>query len=373
MYKYLLIDDDDEIADFAETLSETARHLNISISIEFFNPKNNINSWDTIIEKITQIDSCYSGIITDQRLDGEDARPNGLKYRGTSLSQNIRTFANESKIKSFPIILYYAPTLENASHSLFKDTRGIDLFDLKYNKDEVEFNHYSQLIKELFALSDAYTRIAGEQSINDLLKIQNIDSRIMKILERKRNSTHEFALFFESEILFTPGILIDEDILAARLGVDKNCADWAVLKEKLRQVRLEDADERPYLEYKGVFSSAWERWWNENLLQWWKKITRSRKALSTYNANERVAILNQVFTLNLEPLQVSWGRHSDYFWTTCIYTKIPIDPIDGVMTNKSISYFWQDIEYVSKKYIKDNLSWDGYNLIDSEVVQSIRR
>lgn len=367
MYKYLLIDDED-ISGFAETLSETADILAIRIHIEYFNPTTIRNSWDAVVEKLMSKE--YSGIITDQRLDGAST-PNGIKYRGTSLSQNIRTLANENQINSFPIVLYYAPTFENASHSLFKDTRGTDLFDLKYNKDDVVSYYYPQLVRELFALSDAYEKIENIESIQELLQMQNIDARIVKMLGSKKESTHEFALFFESEILFTSGILINEDILAARLGVDKNCPDWSILKEKLKEENFKEGETLHKLAYKGIFSFAWERWWNENILQWWKLITNSKKALSTYSATERITILNKYFSLSLEPAEMCKGSSSNYFWTVCAESQKPIDTIDGILTNKPKTYFWQDTEYVCKEFVNQNRDWDKYNPIEESVVNQV--
>ena len=268
--------------------------------------------------------------------------------------------------------MYYAPNLEIANHSLFKDTRGTDLFDLKYNKDDVTFNYYPQLVKELYALSDAYKEIESGKSIHELLPMGNLDSRISKILENKKISTHEFALFFESEIMFTPGILIDEDILAARLGVDKYCSDWSILKEMLKDENFQDGETLYELEYKGIFSFAWERWWNENILQWWKQITNSKKALSTYNAIERITILNQKFSLKLEPAKTSKGSSSNYFWTVCAESKKPIDTIDGILTNKPKTYFWQDTEYVCKEFVNQNRDWEKYNSIEESVVSQVR-
>jgi hypothetical protein len=366
MYKYLLFDDDSELADVAITLTATAKQHNIPIEVVFLNPTE--ISLKDLSARFKNND--FDGLVTDHRLDGEDTKPNEVEYRGTSLAQNIRTLSNEGKIKEFPIVLYYAP--ERSQISLFQDAKGMDLFDLRLNKDDVTYNDYPKICNELFALSKGYSNINDSNldiyQLLGLIAEDLIDDRIVDILKRKKKSVHELAMFIQREVIFTSGILIDDDVLAARLGVDKSCADWSTLKEYLQN----DERVKQYnICYTGIFSTAWERYWNTSLSIVWKAISGKGKSLSTYNATERVEILNLFFTLNLKPAKLSLGSYSDCFWTVCAKTKKPIDAIDGILTNRTENFFWQDTEYVCKEFVHQNKAWIDFSSIEKNIINKI--
>lgn len=371
MNTYILYDDEAHFQDIADVLTETAKQTDpqIPIKVDYYNPTE--TNWDTIFNLLVADKSngnSIVGFITDQRLDGDNRISNGIRYRGTSLSQNIRTLSNEGKINEFPVILYYAPVLEQTNQSVFKDSSGTDLFDWKLNKDDVMSEHYPEIVHLLFELSEGYKRINQENGLNSLLAIEDnfLDGRIESELKKRFKSTHEFAMFLKEKVILVSGLLINENILAARLGVYKKCTDWQKIKEILNEEQIK---------YKGVFANIQEVWWSDKLLSWWKENLNTNKSISNLSAQERVNKLNEKFHLNLQPitLEEKSRNRSSCFWTVCAKTQQPIDPNEGVLTNRNKEYFWQDPEYVSKDFVVNNLDWEDYNYIEEDSVTNLRK
>lgn len=70
--------------------------------------------------------------------------------------------------------------------------------------------------------------------------ISFIDSRFLSELEDYQSSpVHVQARFIITELLDKQGLLINEDVLAARLGIDKTSSpDWELLKQSLRLLNI---------------------------------------------------------------------------------------------------------------------------------------
>ena len=141
--------------------------------------------------------------------------------------------------------------------------------------------------------------------------------------------------------------MIDQDVLAARLGIDKEKSDdWGKFIEAIN----------PAIKYNGVFSEAWDRWWSNRLLDWWDSEISNEIVLINSSAEERVALLKE--KLNLQDLEIAQpieSYMSNSFWTVCKALNQPLDIYDGLVVNQR-NETWQDKEYVSPKAVFEGVS-----------------
>lgn len=316
------------------------------------------HNWSKQINNLISEERNFDGIIVDLRLDEIPNEHSGesSEYRGTSLAQEIRTRQKESKIKEFPIVLFSAN--ENIAKSL-EDT-GDDLFDIILNK-ELRTDDYKDVGVKLLDLATGYKKIAEEKNVLRILDVDDhtlsmIDDRFLKELKGKIvNDTpvHVIARFIINEFLEKNGLLINEDVLAARLGISKtNSKDWNQLINAINGAK-----------YTGCFSSGWPRWWMYRIDEWWKSITDGSVLLRRTSAKERVEIikkwssLTELYAADKIPLATS-----DEFWTVCKGCSLPLDPIDGLLViGQENLYPWQEMEYVSIDTALKRLNIDKWN------------
>ena len=153
-----------------------------------------------------------------------------------------------------------------------------------------------------------------------------------------RYPIHEYSQHFLKEVIRKPGPLVQEKLLAARLGVDiERSIDWGDLISKFFGES----------KYTGVFSDAWDRWWMDLVLERFKLLTGKR--LASLNAQQRVSSLIDATNLKkITPAEPIDKSVSSTFWTICEYFKKPLDPLEGF----KIHYIkepkpWQDQMYLS--------------------------
>ena len=231
----------------------------------------------------------YDGLIVDQQLD-EDPIINGTQcdFLGSTLAAQIRAKENEvfltGKDISIPIILYSAN--ENAPKTFVG--LELDFFDFMIFKSEFEYQDFKNKIPmyqaQMISLVNGYNKLKEVASICDSLCINNldiIDSRFIFELKRRENHTaHSKASFILNELIIKQGILIDEDILAVRLGIDKNesTEGWVKVRDSLKDFGVE---------YQGVFSDGWPRWWMPMVDEWWYSLIDNDTYIRFYNAEQR--------------------------------------------------------------------------------------
>jgi hypothetical protein len=136
-----------------------------------------------------------------------------------------------------------------------------------------------------------------------------------------------------------PGPLINEYILAARLGVDiikkETEKDWIKLKNILIDCK-----------YKGIFGNGWDRWWMSKIDMFWRSVTDI--PLGDINAEARVKFLNDKFGLALTAAKSMDKALSSLFWTIDKKTNQPLAIEDGVTAQSNIdSPPWKEDEYYS--------------------------
>ncbi|MEZ4884414.1 MAG: hypothetical protein R3E32_06700 [Chitinophagales bacterium] len=288
------------------------------------------------LEKILySINSDISALILDFRLTSKEA-----KFDAPTIAQTLRT-KNSHTYRNIPIILLSS---EDNITGYYEDYSSQDLFDFSVTKEAFRANpgKYSNRIKSFI---EAYKIV--QESNFDYSKIlgltveeyEKIDYRICSFLNHSniKNHTYAVALFINQNIIQPTGLLINENILSARLGVCKNSPDWSNLINKLESAS-----------YSGILKDVFPRWWMTKIENWWGSINSTPTSIRRLNAIQRIEIIKQNTELcNLTPLEPTPHSKSKKFWTVCIDTNKAIDPIDGLELYRRELFPWQDKEYIS--------------------------
>ena len=334
--KYYYIDDDPQ-----STIVETAKGLSIypeKLEITAFQHKN----WDNQISFIIENQDLFDGLLLDWSLNNKNEEGINANYNVEALAQQLRRYIidNEKIRKDFPIVICSA---DYRFKEIFcKEVSGHDLFDLVFEKDDFDL-YQDRIISQLEDLAHSYKIIANQKTVKDIFNLKNtnqLDYRVLDYLETQINQpTHEIARFIFEKIINSNGVLIDEFLLASRLGVDiidnSNSKDWLKLLEIIEEAL-----------YKGVFSSGWPRWWMIKINEFWE--LNFEISLGNLSAEKRVQLLNEKFELNLVPAKIREKGSSNYFWVICKKTKYPLSIDDAILSTSDINKSsWEEDEYFS--------------------------
>lgn len=326
--KYIYIDDDPN----ANNKIQGFENSNLAITTEQYR-----NSWEEQMRYIIEIEKSIDGMILDLKLGNSLVRDNKrASFRGTSLAQEIRTRQKEGVLDNFPIVLFY----DNDEVCLTMEKSGMDLFDICIDKSSIEsFAFYTS---QLISLSEGYKQLTINNKVEDVFNtdVTLLDSRFVFEFEGIRGSSvHDQTRFLITEFFEKQGLLIDESVLAARLGIDLfSSEDWDIVKQQLECAK-----------YKGVFSYGWHRWWANLVEKWWKEMVTDEMQLRTTAASMRVQSIKERYGLsNIVPATRIDKAKSDEFWTVCKGYRKPLDTIDGLLiSGQDNLYSWQELEYVS--------------------------
>jgi len=337
--KYLYIDDEDpaSLASYIRAVSGVGELKVVSESPTHF---------DEQMRHLLEVLKRYDGLILDWQLDDiatSDGNP--VTFRAGALAQEIRTRETAKEIKPLPIILW--STKPKLRRSYTGDLTSHDLFDRLYDKATV-VDDADRVRLELISLAEGYKKIVSHKSNMDLRRILEIDEErlarlplsLIKAFPPSEQPVHTYAHFILRELVLRPGPLVSEELLAARLGIDKErSADWKKLVTRVLKAGV----------YSGPFFDAWPRWWSDYIeRQWWYSLPDKTMAMSSLNARQRVQRISASTGLKkllaAEPIAKSY---SDYFQTICEVTRRPLDPVDGVIIDEPEPKAWQDRRYMS--------------------------
>ncbi|MFW3345395.1 hypothetical protein ACN9K5_04220 [Aliarcobacter butzleri] len=328
--KYLYIDDENDAK--VESLVESInRHNNVTI-IKY----DSMLFADFVIWIQENRENC-DGILLDLILnDKKNNKEQISEYTAPVAAQYLRTLATDGKIKDLPIVL--CSTDDRLDKLYTNDLTSHNLFDMRFKKDDTD--QYELISKELNSLAIGYEKILELRDIDKILDVDitNLNEKIFaRFLMGKTIPEHEKAQFILKELIFKTGPLIDEYILAARLGVDiQRSSDW----EKLKTFFSSSL-------YNGVFSDGWQRWWMFKVNNIFKSF--KGKNLSYLDASERIAILKEITKLeNLVEPNLLMHCNSTRYWTVNINTKEALDPSEGFRVASQVEpKSWQEYNYLS--------------------------
>ncbi|HMQ46367.1 MAG TPA: hypothetical protein PKA00_01785 [Saprospiraceae bacterium] len=334
-------------------------------------------AWDTRTSRILGNIAQIEGVILDWRLTEETNRTGVgvggtvVKYSAEALAQHLRFLATEGEIKDIPIVLCSAN--QGFKEYYRRDSTGHNLFDEVFEKNDFA-EHHEIVVRQLNCLAEAYKILQTEQELSLESIFANptnieIDVRLAGNISTFLGNMvpHELIGFLQKEIIKKPGILINEDILAARLGIDKDASDeWNTLLETVIN---------PNLKYEGLLSDGWTRWWADGLIQWWKRdIHPTHPQLRA--AKQRVKLIKEKTGVQgLVPAEKLKFCAESEFWTVCVATKKPLATSEGLRVQVTNEQPWQDEQYVSLFAILERINHDSYKLnpIEKERLANLKR
>lgn len=338
-YKVVYIDDENE--DRSQAYADGLSTLGL-IEITIIKP----TSFETLRDELVNEQSNIDALILDLRLDGNQQGERVAKYTAPILATGIRSHCliEDGFKKEFPILLISSKA--NLKKYFDSDTSSHDLFDYTFNKAAVgnEGEKYEMLI---YSITESYKVISeGKTEFAKMLafpSLKDIENKIFtsKFLTGEGTSVSEISQYIFNEIINKSGILIDEKILAARLGINiEKSEDWNELLDYLKEYK-----------YSGIFCNAFKRWWFNGIMDWWND-NFPNKLLIRFNAEDRVSLLKEKLDLQgihaAEPIAKTT---SSKFWTICQAYERPLDPKDGFLVDGNQLQPWQDKRYISLESI----------------------
>lgn len=368
--KYLYLDDNS-----ADAVSGQVSALNSNKAELEVTHQQPVGDWEKEREFfLNEFSKKYDGLIIDLRLDDEpNAQGRQSFYKGTSLAQELRTLSTEKKFKETPIILLSA----NAKIEESLDSTGKDLFDIRISKERLQGGIFNVIRSQMIALGNGYKFISELKQRTDqydwsstVLKVKQecLDNRFfVKARSLFDEPTHSFISFLIKSLLSRDGLLISALTLAARLGVDiSKSPDFEKLTALFDKAL-----------YRGVLHEGWRLWWAndaEKILSAWFPADVYVKNL---NAADRIEVIKKETKINgiiaAEPLDYS---KSTAYWTHCVGTKRPIDPIDGfVIANQENLSPWEERKYVStfealnRKFVG---AWENVSATELDRLQTLK-
>lgn len=345
-YKILYIEDQ-----IAASIEDDLKNLGYDVK------SNDADKFDELIDAINDDFDAY---ILDYRLTA-----NKGKLDAPAIAQTMRTKGNS--YKAVPIFLI---SYEDNLREFDKDLTSQDLFDFAVSKKEFR-NKLSKYSERINAFILAYNCIS--ESCFDLTKVlakssdeidKLIDYRLIEKLgsDKIKDDTYAYCRFINISLIRSAGPLIGIDILSARLGVSKESKDWEKLLDLLEKFK-----------YHGILSNVYNRWWMEEISNWWSELTEG-KSLRRLNSKERVEILYSALNLNLSPIEPITYSKSTNFWTICSETNQALDPSEGYIIDKKELAPWQEMEYLSLYAALEQSQLRKYlSPIDREEIRNIEK
>lgn len=329
-YRFLYIDDNP--TNDSQSLIEVINSYKL---ISVFHEKP--GAWSVTNELVDKYINEIDGLIIDWKLN---EFIDSVDFNTEAFVQELRLRISdqEKSISSIPIVLCSANP--DFAVKYLQDRSKHNLFDLVLDKQKLTEQFVSV---QLAALAEGYKIINRQSDILKMLAIEDstvLDTRFFDILGEKLKigPISETVQFLMKDFIGCPGILIDESLLAVRLGIDKDSSEgWNDVKRYFVEQQTS---------YEGIFSSGWRRFWMPLLNSKWKELTgRPFRAMA---ADEKVEFLLFRGFKNIKPIKLQEMCISNKFWTICVNSNVAIDTVDGLLASCAESTFpWQDLQYIS--------------------------
>lgn len=310
MASWVLIDDSpEEAASFAKGLSCAERLQIVPVGAH------------DAAEALESGTFAPAGVLVDVDLSNEM----GKRQTGPGMSMDMRVAQQKQTLPSFPIVRF--SLRDKILENIGRDPSSDDVFDLKIEKDGLSDPQSRESARsKLIGVREVYDAL--ENSTQPLLELIGLDAdKWAQWGSTAFESDFEMGdrVYLKASPLIRfmvhPGLLIDEDILAFRLGIDRMGSNgWQDLLERLESYA-----------YKGVASECFTRWWARGIEQWWLEELGADAPLAGCNVEHRVGLLSTRFR-GLVPLIMPRGSMGDRPWRYCVLTKelrqelIPVDP-----------------------------------------------
>jgi len=332
-YKGVFVDDDGDDSRIADRLSFSVPNDSTNFEFQLLDKP--------MEEKAEEIFQTEPDIVAlDYRLDEKSK----YRYKAGPLAQHLRDRCMQSISSDFPIILVSYE--QNIKEYYEPDLTAHDLFDLKYGKQEISDDSH-RVHKELLSIIKTYKIISKSwNETNRLELILKANSNQLLLLGQdmdtmnNKNAPHQLASTVYRWLIKRQGLLLDENNLYARIGVDLSSRDIDKLKDILNKADVS---------YTGIFSDGWPRWWDDKLRVWGEGLCGS--PLGDLTADKRVNRFNEALGLHLEAAESSWreGHKDALFHIACASCGRPTEIEYSVPAYDPVTY-----KFVQKKAI----CWD---------------
>lgn len=355
MKTYLMLDDDAgteaPAEPYAEALEAASRG---SLSITVRRPGRMAET----IAAITEL--APDGLLLDVALTNAlDPEGQPVGFDGIALAQQVRTLQTRARtgggsggLPEFPVVRY--SKWDIVQEYVNKDSTSDDLFDEFVDKSSIgEDGAAASAASIVVALATDYPAVTAfadqepdDAALAELLGcdgglLARLDPRTLLGLRRPGAPAHVLARFIVVKLFSRPGPLVEEGLLAVRLGVDpERSEDWPALLDALAESR-----------YHGAFSSGYARWWMPATLDWWQVNIDQDKPPGRISATDRVTLLADRTGLSrLVPIEPSEDSPGARFWHRCSKSGLPVDPAEGFpLLPVYGTETWHDTEYLCRE------------------------
>jgi hypothetical protein len=154
---------------------------------------------------------------------------------------------------------------------------------------------------------------------------------------------HEKASFVCNQVVQPIGLLIDEDTLAIRLGIDIiHSTEWEQVKVNFEEFK-----------YKGIYAEMTPKWWMTGLNKWWKANFTDYSIQNT-PSEKKIELLKTHLTLeNLSVITKPTHHQYDLYWHKCVKSLLTTATAtaDGLRCFEEPRYTWQTPQYVALNYV----------------------
>lgn len=263
-------------------------------------------------------------------------------------AQAIRDAVLLDKLPDVPIVLW--SSAQKLDKYYQKEPTAYDLYDQRFDKAGIADRRGAEYaVRKMMSLSRGYATIGkkrdlGEDGIRQMVALTkreyvNLDLRIFDRYRRFTDApAHDYARFIKTQLLGHPRPIVNERLLAARMGIsiDDVGSGWERVKEAVGKFR-----------YKGVFGDGWDRWWWGPTEAWLQSLGFSRPVFDV-PASERVQKINKEVGVRLEPAAPIDGCHDERYWGVCERTNRPVALSDALESAMTSELRWHDARYISK-------------------------
>lgn len=336
---WIFVDDaPEEAAAFAAALTSTGK-----IKVDVLGPK-------AAREQLLTGAVLPGGVLMDVDLS------NAVDEHGTGpgIAQDLRVKQRSGAIREFPIVRFAGA--DRVRKNILGDPTSDDLFDAKIPKERLHAA-IDTVCTQLAGVEAVYRALAAAKTANPmrLEGLVGLDKERwqayghpvfeQRVIGSSEHSIHVAAGIFLKSFLYPAGLLIDEPLLAVRLGIDaEKSSSYAKLRDSLGFV------------YTGAASTEYRRWWARALDDWWFTSVDSTSPPSSLTADVRVRLLSDRLGIEgLIPLQMPAESAGSKPWRLCTLHLekepaeiIPVDPAESVrMTGYADASVWQDPQYAA--------------------------
>lgn len=322
MRRYLFIDDATGAGNDAERYQKLLQQADV-LAIDLAWP----NREELLVDE-GDVGDGIDGYILDINLKDQISK-DGERFLGTGagLAQDLRLlqalWPKEGQ-KPRPIVRLCAAQV--FQDYLAGDNSTADIFDLGFDKETVG-DIASAVRDKLVALPELYDAVQAAPSTDLAREVlglsaedyDRLHSRFRVAYEAELvRKPHEAVSFVIRQLIEPAGLLINEDLLAVRLGVDKHHSpSWEGVRTLFDACR-----------YTGAANSGFARWWADKVTAKW--VTLNREPLFRLSSVERVNILKQYGYENLTELEMTKESPGDKPWMISISNdpamRLPVDP-----------------------------------------------